>query len=726
MTKLHLKPLCLAIACALPNAVIAQSTPNTTSDEIETITVSPKGLISYISASASKSDTPIVKTPVSVSVLTAKRIQDIGAESLQDAIGYVAGVYNGPYGVDTRGDWSKIRGVDPLQYVDGLQLMFGHYNNARPNPYMLDRVEILKGPSSMLYGQGSTGGIINSVTKRPKQGTFGEVWAQLGNYDRKQIAADFNTALDNEQDLLFRVNGMWRDSGTQTEYVDDNTQYIAPSLTWHASDATSITLLTNFQKNESGSSTQFFPHEGTIKPAKYGQIPSERFVSEPGWDKYDTEQTAVTLIIDHQFNDTFSATWSTRHTDSESSYNTMYAWPPVLQDDKRSIIRNFSMSEATATALTSDLQMKAFLNTGIFEHNIVMGVDYQNVDTDTDRLYLTPATIKSLTGLDINTSLDLYQPEYGQIGFLPDTSMIPDTPGNNDTQLGFYLQDSIAFNHFVINAAIRHDQVESQNDAPGSVKNDQSATTGRLGVLYSFDNGLAPYISYSESFLPIYGERPDGLDENGNQRFAAYKPKQGEQVEVGLKYQPAGTEHLITAAYFDITDKNQTRQVSPNLTVQDGEIDINGFELEGQFEFKQLDIYAAYAYTDSENKSSKTPGLAGAQLSAMPEHLLSAWATYRPEQLLPGLKLGLGMRYVGETSDGSTNVYLGDQAIYSALRTDSYHVIDLMIGYEFNNIDLSLNVDNVADDTIITSCLARGDCFYGQRRTVTANVKYRF
>ncbi|RJE77533.1 TonB-dependent receptor [Pseudoalteromonas sp. MSK9-3] len=735
MKKLKLKypKLLAASLIALSGNTLADDIKQ---DDIEKITVSPTGLISYVSASASKSDTPIIESPVSVSVLTSERIQALGAENLQEAIGYVAGVFNGPYGVDTRGDWANIRGVAPVQYLDGLQLMFGYYNNARPNTYNMERIEILKGPSSMLYGQGSTGGIINMVTKRPHAQTEGEIIAQVGNFGRKQIAGDFNTTLTDNGSVEARFVGLYRESGTQTDFVDNDATFFAPSLAWHINDSTSITVLANTQKNKSGSSTQFFPHEGTLLPAEHGQIDSRRFVSEPGWDKYDTEQNAVTLILDHALNEDFSISWSSRYLESEAIYRTMYAWPPKFQDDKRSIERNFSLQDASSDTITSDLQLHGLIYTGDLEHNLVVGLDYQSADTDTDRLYLTPASIKAAIGLDVNTSLDLYNPEYGKTGFLPTTALIPDTPGKNDRQLGFYIQDTIKYDNWVFNAALRRDKVKSQSDAVNSVKTTQSATTGRLGILYSFENGIAPYASYSESFLPIYGSRPQGGD---------FKPQEGEQVEVGVKFQPKGTEHLITASYFDITDKNKKRVVSPEVTVQDGSVDIEGFEVEAQLEFDQFDVYSAYAYTKSEQETSdktlaelvqlyasgQTSYLSQAltdtaPLSATPKHMLNTWITYRPEQSFEGFKVGAGFRYVGETYDGSRDITFMGQAINTRKVTDSYTLFDFMIGYEFDNIDINLNVKNLSDKTVVTSCLYRGDCFYGQRRTVTANIKYKF
>lgn len=707
--KLKYPKLLLATSLLLSSPVFAEEAAKEQDKEIEVITVSPKGLISYTSASASKSAVPIVENPISISVLTERRLEDLGAITIQDGIGYVAGVYNGPYGVDTRGDWAKIRGVDPVTYLDGLKMLFGHYNNTRTNPYFLQQIEILKGPSSVLFGQGSTGGILNLVSKKPEEETSGEIWAQLGNYNRKQLAADFTGAIDADADVLYRMIGMVRDSETQTDYVDDNTYAFAPSLTWNIGDATALTFLANIQKNESGSSTQFFPHVGTIKEAPNGQIPTERFVSEPGWDKYDTEQKSLTLIAEHDFNDVFSLRAATRYMDSESEYQTMYSanWPPTLEEDGRSMKRTALVSLADAKSWTSDVQLHATFETGIIEHTLVGGVDYQYARTDTDR------------GYGYGGKLDLYTPTYGyDVGEIA----VTDSPEDTQEQFGVYIQDSMKIaDHWLVSAALRYDTTKNTTDS-ADFDDDDSATTGRLGLMYKFDNGLSPYISYSESFQPLL--RNDARED-------AFDPLEGEQVEFGVKYQPQGTEHLITASYFKIVEKNRKTPSAedPLLQVQTGEVEIKGIEIEAQLEWDEVDVYSAYTYLDTEITESNTFGQKGAKLDSTPEHQFSTWVTYRPKAL-DGFKVGLGYRYVGETSDGSAMVQIpngiGTFFTHRPLKTDSYDLIDMMIGYEFGQFDLSLNVKNLGDETVITSCLARGDCFYGQRRTVTADLRYNF
>lgn len=707
--------LAAGIASALTCSAYAEQS-NTDEQAVEVITVkSSRGLISYVSASGAKSDTPIIETPLSVSVLTEERIADLGALTVQDALGYVSGLYNGPYGLDTRGDWAQIRGVSPVQYLDGLKSLFGYYNNVRIAPYALQQIEILKGPSSVLYGQGSIGGIVNLVSKKPEPVTSGQLWAQLGNYSRKQLAGDITGALNDDASLQGRMVALWRDSDTQTDYVPDNSVVLAPSFSWQASNATKLTILANFQQNESGSSTQFFPHQGTILPNEFGQIPSNRFVSEPGFDKYDTEQTALTAIIEHDLSADWQLRLASRYSDSHADYHTLYGWPPVLQDDNRSVNRVVYLSDADARALTSDVQLHGKLQTGLVEHTLVAGVDYQNAYTDNDSFYAATGGL-----------LDLYNPVYGQVDNLPTEANIADNPSSTTYQAGVYLQDNMKIaDKWLVSAALRRDRATT--NPQNGVSTTQHATTGRLGLMYLFDSGISPYISFSESFEPLLGTDAFGK---------AFVPKKGQQLEAGLKYQPQGTEHLLTAAVFDITEQNRTTTLSaaqatdpavinPNGQVQDGEVTSKGIELEAQLAWQELDIYASYAYIDAYVSQSNTPGELGATLSAQPEHLASVWATWRPAAL-QNWQFGAGVRYVGETSDGTAYVAQNGVVLNNPLTTDSYTLFDAMVGYNFGEYSLSLQAQNITDKTVITSCLARGDCFYGQRRAISANLRYNF
>ncbi len=170
-------------------------------------------------AKTGKLDVAVEDTPFAISVVNEEFIRDTGAKNIQDAPMYSSGVYAGAFGFDTRGDWAKVRGMDPSFYLDGLRSVYGSYNSVRTNVYALEQLEVLKGPSSVLYGQSELGGIINSVSKLPKPVQQGELWAQVGSFDRKQLAADVTGPLSKDGKLLYRLVALKRDSGTQADYV---------------------------------------------------------------------------------------------------------------------------------------------------------------------------------------------------------------------------------------------------------------------------------------------------------------------------------------------------------------------------------------------------------------------------------------------------------------------------------------------------------------------------
>ncbi|WP_299004221.1 TonB-dependent siderophore receptor [uncultured Shewanella sp.] len=729
-----LTKLMIAMSVFWGSNVFAQESALEKEDEIEVITVNSTGLIAYDSAGASKSDVPIIETPASVSVITEQRIADLGSQTVQDALGYVAGLYNGTYGYDSRGDWSTIRGAEPTTYLDGLKLMFGNYNNTRMNPYSLSRIEVIKGPASVLYGQGTTGGIINLASKVPEVETSGQIQAEIGNNDRYQLAGDVTGSLNSDDSVLYRMIGLVRDSGTQFDYVDDNAVILSPSMTFYMGDATELTLLGNYQKLKTGSTGQFYPHEGTVVPvsdvtygeqvlyASQGELSSTTFISEPEFDRYDTESYSITAMFKHEFNDVFSLQTNMRYMDSQADYDSMYSWfKPALALDNVSLPRTVYSSDATAQAFTSDTRLYAMFDTGVIEHEVVFGFDYQNVEYTNVYDYGYGGTINP------------YAPDYSAFNAATDITWLYQDIASKDEakQTGVYLQDSMKIaDSIIVSGALRYDKVEQKNNYVGW--KDQEDVTGRLGLMYLFEAGISPYVSYSQSFEPINGQDPSGL---------ALKPLKGEQYEVGVKYQPRGTEHLITLSAYDIDQKNYVVNVdgtTPTQQDQIGKVNIKGVELEAQLGWEQLDIYASYAFTDSEVKEG-TDELVGRPLESTPDSQAAIWASYRPAQI-EGFKIGAGVRYVGHTdfflqtrdTDAMVANYLstGDVTpVFNdgiAYQTDSYTLFDFMIGYQYEDYSIALNVNNVANKEVITTCMSRGDCFYGQERTVIATLTYDF
>ncbi len=694
--------LTLALAAGASHAeetVDAATLPAVTVvDEAEETATGPvRGHIARRSATATKTDTPLAETPQSVSVITADRIRDQGARTVQESLRYSAGVYAETYGLDSRGDWSLVRGTAPVQYVDGLQQTFGSYTNVRPDPFTLERVEVLKGPASVLYGQGSVGGVLNLVGKRPLATPQREVQVQLGSHDLKQIGVDLTGPLNEDGTLLYRLVAVGRDAGTQVKRVDDDRRVLMPSLTWRPDASLEWTVSANLQKDESGSTTQFLPHRGTVLPGPpgLGRIPIDVFMSEPGFDAYNTEQTSITSQLRWSPNETWTFRQNLRYSDSEVDYRTLYpSFPPDLRDDG-SIDRVFYVSRPELEYWTVDNQAQAEFGDDRMRHTLLMGIDYQHATTNRRWAY------------GAATPLNLYDPVYGSFT-PPGPESFRTDPENTVRQTGFYLQDQISIDdRWIAVLGLRHDTAKNATEG-GRTQTDR-ALTKRLALMYKADNGVHPYVSWSESFKPEIG-----LDFNGN----AFDPLEGEQIEMGVKYQPVEGGGAITAAVFDLREKNR-KAPDPNNAmnqIQIGEARSRGLEIEALLPLRHdTDLIASYSYTDTEVLEGSA-GDEGKRLPSVPEHLASLWLQHRFAIAgREGFEAGAGVRYIGSSWDGR-----------DALKTPGYTLVDAMFGYRDGPWSFALNVHNLTDKTYYTTCLARGDCFVGTKRTVVATVGYRF
>ncbi len=308
----------------------------------ETATSPVNGYAATVSATASKTDTPLSQIPQSVSVVGAQQIRDQGATTIQETLRYVPGVYADAYGADSRGDFPRIRGADPDIFLDGLRLSDAwRFGENRLDAYTLERVEVLKGPSSMLYGQTSVAGLINAVSKRPQEETYREVGVEVGSFDRLRFQTDMTGKLTDDGKWLYRFIAVGQQADMQTDFVDNDRVLIAPSITYKPSTSTILTLMAKYQKDNSGSATAFLPHEGTIKPGYLGQrIPINRFVSEPGFDEYKTETTSIAAIFEHKVNDTLTIRQNARYWHTDNIYHSIYPnWASLDPNDPRTVTR---------------------------------------------------------------------------------------------------------------------------------------------------------------------------------------------------------------------------------------------------------------------------------------------------------------------------------------------------------------------------------------------------
>ncbi|MDZ4367776.1 MAG: TonB-dependent receptor plug domain-containing protein, partial [Afipia sp.] len=275
--------------------------------------------------SGTKTDTPPLELPQPIKIVTADQYQAQGAINISDTVKYAAGVLANPYGRDTRVDGFNVRGLEALQFRDGMRDIFSFYATITSDPYNFDRVEIVRGPASVLFGQGSIGGLVNLVSKRPGFETQGEINLVYGSYDRKEVLADVNLALSDN--FAIRAVGRARDAGTYIDHVPDDRVMFAPSLRWQPTPDTDIVLTGLYQEDDTGSTSQFLPIVGTFLPNTVAgeQLGQYTFVGKAGADRYAGRSLQGGGAVTHRFSDAVTLSLKARYIDSDLAYNTRYA-----------------------------------------------------------------------------------------------------------------------------------------------------------------------------------------------------------------------------------------------------------------------------------------------------------------------------------------------------------------------------------------------------------------
>ena len=665
------------------------------------------------SITATKTDTPIHETPQSISVVTRERMEAQGVQSVNEALRYTPGVSS--YGANNRSDWyTVVRGFSPTTYLDGLQLPTTiNLASWMVDPYMLERVEVLRGPAGVLYGQGDPGGVINQVSKRPSTVSSHEIQAQYGTDARRQLGFDSTGALDDEGVWSYRVTAIGHEANIRDTPWEDKRQALSAALTWQPSEDTRLTVLGSYLADDSNAQDNFLPAVGTLSHSPYGKIGRDTFTGDKHFSKYEKTQYSLGYEFETRLNDVWQLRQNLRYSHLDLNDNMVFgvgttAYYGMEGGDERTLLRYAGIENPKYSRWAVDNQAQADFSTGAIGHTLLIGVDWQRQQTSDPQAYI------------LTTPVDLYGgTDYGPVDpsqFTPDTWSYSH---QTSRQTGLYLQDQLHFDdHWVLTLGGRYDWATSETrnwTVAGSdpeIHTRDEAFSGRVGLVYLADNGLAPYLSYSEGFTPN-----PGTDAN-NQPF---EPTEAKQYEAGIKYQPPGSNSSVTAAVFEITQDNvlTTAPGNPNDKVQTGQVRSRGIELEGVASLSnELNLIATYTYQDvkvtkaNDESDGKTP------ISIpTPRNLASVWADYTlHDGLLRGLGFGAGVRYTGRNPGAPDN----------SLNVPAYTLLDAAVHYETGPWRFAVNASNLADKEYVAGCYDATRCIYGNGRTVLGTATYRW
>ncbi|MFG0822814.1 TonB-dependent siderophore receptor [Pseudomonas sp. GLN_3] len=627
--------------------------------------------------------TSILNTPASVSVVTNKEMQQRSVSTTEEALQYTPGVVSDYYGSDDRNDYFLIRGFQATTYRDGLTL--SSMRGVREDPYAYERIEILRGANSTLFGPADPGGSVNFVTKQPRFEKFGQGYVTYGSYDHAETGIDVGDALNDEQTLAGRFTAKMQNSDREYDHSQDDNRFVMGGLTWAPTDFTSATVVLDYLKTNSSPNSGGYPLDK--------EYDRSDFYGEPGYNFHDVERTSLSGNITHDFDNGFTLRSNLRYSELTDDFGYVYLSDSAARVGT-TIPRYVFGTDSDADQLNGNLMLQYDAQFEHIDSSTLVGVEYLDSTTKQSSVYgLAP-------------SIDIANPVFTGVP----GGITPYTRKKNDaTTKAVFLQQNLSFfDRVIATAGVRNDSMDlSSKEYIGgeqTEKDNFSETSYRAALTYIVNDEVSTYVSMVESVSPPQ---------------VGVTPQTGKQYEVGIKYSPMGMDALFSAAVYDLTQENVTiAVVLPSGIIEQqtvGESRVRGLDLEAKAQVTQdISVIGAYSYMESEVlRGSLYDGssLKGNEFTTAPKHTASLWSYYD----IPGtdVSVGLGARYVG--------AYYMDAA--NTKKSDGTTLFDAALNYKIaKGTDLALNVSNLFDEQhVVGSGTAN---YYNPGREVTAKVSY--
>lgn len=648
-----------------------------------------------------KSGVPLSEVPQSITVVTSTELEKRQPRQVEDAIKYSAGINPSTWGTDDRYDQFSVRGFDigsNSLYRDGLPQKSLNFNGFSSDPYMLERVDILRGPAGVLYGSNDAGGMVNLVTKRPVFERLADAQLGYGSHGTAEVGFDVGNVLNKDGTLAGRITGLWRDGETQVDPSQNDRAFLAAGLTWAPTDHTSVTVLGHVQKDRL-TPIGMSPIAGEDYDTAWGRMPSDFAYKQSDYNHFNTEQQSIGWDIRHEFSKDLILSSRARYAHQTTDYAQLdysaaseagLSYYPFRNDE-----------EARTFGIDTTLEWKT--NLGAADNSLVIGADYQHSRNEYKQ-YLDDGIIYTVPFDDPNFDFDVTDPA------------LSSKNRATYTEKGIYLQNHMKFdNGFTLTAGLRRSWFENEaEDLLAKTLNNQkdSATTGMIGGTYDYGNGLTQYLSYTEGFIQNVGTTID------NQTL---DPSRNKQWETGLRYETNSGDLLLGAAVFDLRKTNvkdyDLRDPTWGSFSQVGEIRSRGIELEARGRVTDtLQAVAAYTYLDTEITKSADPSKLGNQNAMAPHNQVSLWLDWDAARFVPGLSVGAGLRYNSSSYSTQANIR----------ETPSYTLADLSVRYEVDPFTVDLGVTNLFDREYYGVCYDNYGCSMGEGREVSLTLKRSF
>lgn len=672
-----------------------------------------KGYTSYSAHGATKTDTPRIETPQTENVVTRQQIQDQGSRTINEALRYTPGVFTGLAGASSRQTAVSLRGFSGGDvnntFLDGLRLLSdpGGYSNIQINPFFLERIDVVKGPNSVLYGRAQPGGLVNFTTKKPLDKRQGHVQFYGGSFDTFGGGIDLTGPLPDADWGSYRLVGSAETSDTQYDVVKRERYTLMPEVRLDFTKDTKLLLQAYLQHEPDGGFHGSVPYDLGVNNSRFGRTVDADWVdTSAGNSKFERDEYLVSYKLTHKINDNVTLTSKARY--SKVSVDLAQVYQNGFNGNGANLTRYYTGAREDLDAFSIDNNARIDFETGPVDHQVLVGLGYQRRDNDVR--YASAAA----------TPLDPFDPDYSGNAIVGNADF---KPANDRAlrQIGAYFQDQMEWNRWHLVLGGRQDYLErSYKNGTTGIRNtrNDNAFSGRAALLYKSRVGISPYVSYSEGFNPsAYTPAGDNIA----------PPTQSHQYEFGVKYEPNGINALLTLALYDLTQENvqqRTAVIPPNF-INAGDIESRGVEFSAKANLTdKLHLAATYSYKDIEYQDDVSqPGVAiqaGNTPVRTPQQQASLWLAY---DFPFSVRAGLGGRYVGESyADGANTAKVPDYAV-----ADAFASFDLgVLTPSFDGASIRVNANNILDKKYVQSCFSKTNCYYGAERNVTATLDYKF
>ncbi|WP_297574978.1 TonB-dependent siderophore receptor [uncultured Deefgea sp.] len=661
-------------------------------------TQSPSDWTTWDSRAATKTTTPLNELAQSVSVVTQAQIEAQRPKTVVQALDYSPGAFTGLFGNAMRYDYVALRGFADTSMantiLDGMRLMSdaGSFSAFQVDPYFIERIDLVRGPMSVLYGNAAPGGMVALMSKQPQMASHNEIRVDLGTNQERSLAFDLAGGLS--ETLSYRLTGIGHTADSMQDFATEKRLAIMPQLLWKPNEDTALLLQAYLQNDPEGGYHSGIPYEGSVAARDGKKVSRTFFDGEPNDDSFERKQQMLAYQFAYRFSPAWELRQNFRYTHPDINLSQVYqsGW-----SGSDTLSRGYSFSEEELRGVAVDTRVKGSFATGAVIHDLVTGIDYQTRHNE------------GYWGWGSVGDINAFDPIYGQ-------SAVSDKDKSNwvreFSQLGYYLQDQLSLDAWRLTAGIRYDQAKTTSldtDTKKQTEWDGGKSSSRFGLLYLFDNGIAPYVSYAESFDP---------SSNVDQAGQVLVPTRGKQWEAGLKYQP-NPSTLFTAAVYDLKQSNLARMVpGADYFEPVGTVTSKGLELESRFAISpNLHFLGAYTF-NKMSISNGDPLQEGKRPRQSPEQLASAWLNYTP---VHGARLGGGVRYVGKSYADIAN----QLEVPAVTLFDLSLSVDMGIWWsQMKGASLQVTGKNLFDKDYVASCYDENYCYFGNARSVVTSFKY--